>query len=315
MYIFFHFCVQMSSPYPMSFPCWYQTIEFNYPTTPYQSLRQQIPKILTILAKKRRYLNMIKKFDANDISYINYSNHHESLNPGFESLNPDRDIIKKETSIRDDINHYFIQANDILMAKVLQGSNEAKKAKFTIIVGKPKNQKTPVTLQIVDKKQYLTYESGKLILQVYQDSDIDYSNQNPPKYFFYMSETPDSKYTFEPVMAQNMVISTTKTDTSKVTVEPNSSNIHYNAFVLDTDLVLLINNGDGMEFLRRQQREESFGDYDQYFLNGSGTMSAQRNLRRGMRCWGTVHLKQMVCPTQWQQEQISYKGIQPATLW
>ncbi|KAM3924710.1 uncharacterized protein RB166_008048 [Leptodactylus fuscus] len=85
--------------------------EITYSTPPYMSIRRNGTEVLHLPVTGRKLMDMIKKFDPNDISYIEDS----SIIQRFQR----EDI----TAIRDPVNKYFVIVGDNVWAKHLQGVN------------------------------------------------------------------------------------------------------------------------------------------------------------------------------------------------
>ncbi|XP_053320391.1 uncharacterized protein LOC128492006 [Spea bombifrons] len=243
---------------------WLLANQVLYPTPPYASLRENIAKVFIVPVRKRRFLDMIKKFDLNDLSYVYFStsdNEHEFI--GTNTPTPIMDIFQKSCVVE----------NGTLWAKSLQGQNVNLKAKFIIGIGNlAQGEKTPVSLNIYNTNLYLSYQSGKLQVQPETQNAINYTSPDAQKFFFFVTQTGSVTYSFEPVTAPNWFLSTSSQGNSPVTVQPLSANSYNKEFKFDPGYFIPGVSGSVSRFDRPLQEQETFGDVDQYVLNGSKEM-------------------------------------------
>ncbi|XP_056427254.1 uncharacterized protein LOC130368054 [Hyla sarda] len=194
-----------------------------YPIPPYMSIRRDGIEVFKLPVSRRRLMDMIKKFDPNDITYID-----ESSYTRFSKVD--------NTSIRDHLNKYFVINNDTVWAKHLAGENEQLKAQFKIQVHVKWNPaKPPITLQVQNQDLYLSYDPNaerQLKLLPLGQRALDFTNPDTKRFFFYITPVANRKYSFEPVMASGSLLSTSNDSTSRVTVEP-ASNTYYTDFAFD----------------------------------------------------------------------------------
>ncbi|XP_075711477.1 uncharacterized protein LOC142748261 [Rhinoderma darwinii] len=180
-----------------SFQCLFPVKQLTYPTPPYMTIRRAGIEDFRLPVRRRKLMDMIKKFYPNDISYIDDSSYTERSSQVYNtsirdpsnkcfSINGDtvwaqrpqsRKLALKDisfinnsrfierisqldnTSIRDPANKYFVINGDNVWAQPLQGDNVLLKAKFKITVHSRLNIiRPPITLQVKDQDLYLSYQ-------------------------------------------------------------------------------------------------------------------------------------------------------------
>ncbi|XP_066446107.1 uncharacterized protein [Eleutherodactylus coqui] len=197
--------------------------QITYPTPPYMSIRRDETKVFRPTVTRRKLMDMIKKFDSKDISYIDWTFDKEA---SF--------FIPQVTSIQDSVNKYFIVNSGTVWARPLQGANIQVKATFDIAFHFIRDLREPViTLQVHDQDQYVSYEpNGDKRLKVLPLGQRNL--QDAREFFFYLRRVTNSTYAFEPVQQPGGLISTSQDSNSPVTVQPASANTHYTNFAFDT---------------------------------------------------------------------------------
>lgn len=211
-----------------------------YPTAPYMTIRRDGIEVFRLPVSRRKLMDMIKKFDPNDISYIDEHSFYERL--------PQADA----TSIQDPANKYFVINGDTVWAKALQGSNGQLKAKFKITVHSRWDiAKPPITLQVQNQDLYLAYEPNadrQLKVLPLGQRILDFKNPDTRRFFFYLVPVANRRYSFRPVTDPDSLISTSPDSSSRVTAEPASGNSHHTVFAFDATFVIGV--GNGSSFLR-----------------------------------------------------------------
>ncbi|XP_075061284.1 uncharacterized protein LOC142149878 isoform X2 [Mixophyes fleayi] len=297
----------------------------TYSTPPYMTVLENVV-IVRFPVRRRKLMDMIKKFDPNDISYITeYESRIIRVNPqpqpvsvrekfvlngdkrklkfsqdisyikGYESriirVNPqpqptsirekfvlnDFSLIRDTeriiginlptTSMQDQSNRKFVVNGDILMSKFLVGSNddiERMQAKFIIRIHRQRvSPRTAVTVKVDNKDLYLSYtpsEDRGLKLVPLGQMTLDLTNPEARPFFFFITDTSNSKHSFESAAELDCFISTSTQKNDRVTVQPKSQqNTYYMDFTFDSG-----NNnsvGNGFEFAQKP----SINDWIDYF--------------------------------------------------
>ncbi|XP_077116934.1 uncharacterized protein LOC143773344 [Ranitomeya variabilis] len=203
------------------FPHRFSVQPITYPTPPYMSIRREGIEMFQLPVTQRKLMDMIKKFDPNDISYID-----------------DQEFITMQktdiTSIRDPLSKYFVIKGDTVWARSLQGANEQAKFKVSLYINLNKT-KPPITLQVQNQDLFLSYqpnEQRQLKVLPLGQRNLDITNPDTRHFFFNIIEVANKKFSLEPVTEPDWFISTAP-DNGPVTVEPSSDQTHYMAFSFD----------------------------------------------------------------------------------
>ncbi|XP_073506990.1 uncharacterized protein [Phyllobates terribilis] len=242
----------------------------TYPTPPYMSIRREGIEMFQLPVTQRKLMDMIKKFDPNDISYIDdkplrfaqktditsirdqLSKYFvikggnvwaRSLQGGNEQDNsyiddkPLRFAQKTDiTSIRDQLSKYFVIKGGNVWARSLQGGNEQAKFKVKVYIGLNRRRQ-PITLQVQNQDLFLSYQpNANRLLKVLPlgQRNLDITNPETKQFFFNIVEVANKKFSLEPVTEPDWFISTAP-DSSPVTVEPSSDQTHYMSFAFDVN--------------------------------------------------------------------------------
>ncbi|KAM4039420.1 uncharacterized protein ACNLHF_017570 isoform 2-T2 [Anomaloglossus baeobatrachus] len=204
-----------------SFPYLLSVKPITYPTPPYMSIRREEIEMFRLPVMQRKLMDMIKKFDPNDISYID-----DNLRITMQKT----DI----TSIRDQLSKYFVIRGGAVWAMSLQGANEQAKFKVNIYIRANKTR-PPITLQVQNQDLYLSYQpNADRLLKVLPlgQRNLDITNPETRHFFFNIIQIAPQKFSLEPVTEPDCFISTAR-NTSRVTVEPSSDQTHSMAFAFD----------------------------------------------------------------------------------
>ncbi|MEE6513183.1 hypothetical protein FKM82_020702 [Ascaphus truei] len=100
---------------------WFVPVDITYPTPPYMSLRELVERNETLPVKERKFMDMMERYDSNDIYYTSMK-----YEPG---------VYKKtgfalNSTIRDTLHRWFVLTNGNLFAKALLIPNERNKGQL-----------------------------------------------------------------------------------------------------------------------------------------------------------------------------------------
>ncbi|XP_075457909.1 uncharacterized protein LOC142495811 [Ascaphus truei] len=226
-------------------------VDITYPTPPYMSLRELVERNETLPVKERKFMDMMERYDSNDIYYTSMK-----YEPG---------VYKKtgfalNSTIRDTLHRWFVLTNGNLFAKALLIPNERNKAKLIIYSYiPPENGRKPVTLRIEGTNLYFSYQSGTLQLQPMTEEDLERINSNTKKFLFLLTKMSTTTRSFESATSPGSFISASTENNGAITVQLGSSNSHTFEFVLAVDLYgsfLKV----GRQRISLQKWEERFGN-------------------------------------------------------
>ncbi|KAM4675338.1 uncharacterized protein O3C94_008048 [Discoglossus pictus] len=173
----------------------------------------------------------IQSFDPNDITYMTFDS---TLEESMKSMKSGTiKLVQVNTSIRDVLQKWFVSQYGKLFTRSLQGANINNKDKFTVTLyiwnGVP-----TATLKIKDKDLFLAYESGKLKLKQMTEEDLNKPDINTTMFYFYMRNTGNTTYSFNPVAAPGLFISSSQQDNVPATAQPQSVNSFIKEFMFDS---------------------------------------------------------------------------------
>ncbi|XP_044138974.1 uncharacterized protein LOC122929456 [Bufo gargarizans] len=183
-----------------------------YPTPPYMSIERDGIEVVRFPVRSRKLMDMIKKFDPNDITYIVDGSF-------FESLPNDA------TFIQDTSRKYFVINGESVRAKWMQQPNKAPKFKITF---HETREKGVITIQVKDQDLYLSYKPNPdkqlKVLPLGQKS-LDFDKPETKEFFFYLSNVNKIEYSIESAKQPGCFISTSTDENVHVTVEPASNTL------------------------------------------------------------------------------------------
>ncbi|KAM4676706.1 uncharacterized protein O3C94_009110 [Discoglossus pictus] len=106
--------LESSQWFQNSIPRWDAPKYITYHIPPYLSLRENVIMTCTPSVSQRKFLDMIKKFDANDIGYIfmDMEDHLETVYKKVEH---------SQAAIRDELNKWIMMEKDRILANHLRG--------------------------------------------------------------------------------------------------------------------------------------------------------------------------------------------------
>ncbi|KAM4749080.1 uncharacterized protein WCC33_006506 [Rhinophrynus dorsalis] len=139
---------------------WLEPKDITYPTPPYISLRENVGQVRLPPLKRRLFLDMLKKFDVNDLSYVTLEDFTEAFSAVYNRV---RSV---QTTIQDTSNKWIVYENGKLLAKSLQGPNINNRATFKIsYYFPPEGDKKPITIKIEGTSYFLSFQTGNFKLQ------------------------------------------------------------------------------------------------------------------------------------------------------
>ncbi|XP_063786434.1 uncharacterized protein LOC134935061 [Pseudophryne corroboree] len=179
---------------------------------------------------KRNLLDLLEKFDINDLPCITEDNLEETAGLNFQI-----------TSIQDQTDRTFILKRDTLWAKHLLLHEE--KELFTIKLHRVhKVPKNAVTVQVLDQNLYLSSipdPSGYVQLLSPGEKIPDFNDPETSKFFFYLENTDEDLYSFESSTNSNCFISTPAEMNDRVTIQPISKkDIYHMDFKVDQQIII-----------------------------------------------------------------------------
>ncbi|XP_044135096.1 uncharacterized protein LOC122927371 [Bufo gargarizans] len=184
-----------------------------YPTPPYMSIRRDGIEVVRFPVRSRKLMDMIKKFDPNDITYIEDGSF-------FERFPNDA------TSIQDTSDKYFVISGESVRAKWMQQSNTAPKFKITF--HETRENRCVITLQVKDQDLYLSYKPNPdkqlKVLPLGQKS-LDFDKPETKEFFFYLINVNSKEYSIESAKQPGCFITTYPDENVHVTVEPASNTL------------------------------------------------------------------------------------------
>ncbi|XP_018110615.1 uncharacterized protein LOC108712739 isoform X1 [Xenopus laevis] len=230
----------------------------SYPIPPYGTLHQHGRKAIFPIMNRHKIIDMTKKFDLNDISYIYLDSFN--LNQSMETLRPAPVSYRREYSrtyfIKDSNNKWFVFENGVLKAKYLQGDNFNNRATVTISkYSSLSGGKIPVTLKIEGPNIFLLCSSGSLQYEATNENLDTISDESKEKFLFYQNPIGTFTCSFEPT--RNLQLTLCTDTSSNVNVQPKSSNtpnVHFSLFSPPSSR--FVNVGGGRIALRPQGTEK-----------------------------------------------------------
>ncbi|XP_040270547.1 uncharacterized protein LOC120986200 [Bufo bufo] len=195
-----------------------------YPTPPYMSIRRDGIEVFRFPVRSRKLMDMIKKFDPNDITYIEDSSFLERFP-------------NDATSIQDTSHKYFVISGNSVWAKWVRQPNTAPKFKITF--HETRENRSVITLQVKDQDQYLSYKPNpdkQLKVLSLGQKRLDFDNPETKEFFFYLSNVNSTSYSIESAKQPGCFISTSPDENVHVTVQP-ASNTHRREFQFDAKML------------------------------------------------------------------------------
>ncbi|KAG8574585.1 hypothetical protein GDO81_009235 [Engystomops pustulosus] len=276
---------------------------------------------------RRKLMDMIKRFDPNDISYIDdYSytprflkNFSSNQYPGFSSgimwskvLQDDnmriKDVVDRDsvmsfqnqssTTVQDTRSKYFVINNGTVWAIALQGDNIKLKAYFKITLYPIQTKgaiKCVITLQVQNQDLYLSCKPTDEQLKVLPlgQKRLVVTNPEVKDFFFFPTEVTTKKYSLEPLTRPGCLVGTSPDSNSRVSVVPTSDNTHYTTFAFDAKFTI------GFNFVQRAIMEATH-------IKGHGTNNEELRPNFNQQYTEITHFpgpmwnpKPYTCPGYW----------------